>query len=145
MRDRRGFLAILVAGASAALIGGCASTAPAFQGDALMSSLTGSGLSTNQAAGGLGAMMSLAESKLGPADYKSLTKLMPSAEKYVKVAQDAGVLTTPVKDIQGLNSAFSKLGLDPTQARGLLSSASDYAYKQGGDAGRGLVTRALNL
>lgn len=143
MNTRRQFLFLAAAGAAAAFIGGCAST-PSFSGDPLVSSLTGAGLSTQQAAGGLGAVMSLAESKLAPADYKSFTKLMPSSEKYVKMAQDAGVLTSPVKDIQGLNSAFSKLGLDPNQARGLLGSVSDYAAKQGGDAGRSLATRVLN-
>jgi hypothetical protein len=143
MNVRRKFLSILAAGAAAAFIGGCAST-PSYSGDALMSSLTGAGLSTNQAAGGLGAVMSLAESRLAPADYASFTKLMPSADKYVKAAKDAGILTTPVKDMQSLNSAFSKLGMDPNQARGLLGSVSDYAGKQGGDAGRSLLTRVLN-
>jgi hypothetical protein len=109
-----------------------------------MSSLTGAGLSTEQAAGGLGALMSLAESRLAPADYSSFTKLMPSADKYVKVAKDAGILTTPVKDVKSVNNAFSKLGMDPNQARGLLGSVSDFAAKQGGDAGRGLLTRVLN-
>jgi hypothetical protein len=142
MYARRRFLTLLAAGAAAAFAG-CAST-PSFTGDALMSSLTGTGLSTEQAAGGLGAVMSLAETKLAPSDYSSLTKLMPSADKYVKVAKDAGILSTPVKDIQSLNSAFSKLGLNPTQARGLLGSVSDYATKQGGEAGRSLVTRVLN-
>ena len=143
MNTRRQFLSLVAAGAAAAFIGGCASN-PSFSGDPLMGSLTDAGLSTKQAAGGLGAVMSLAESKLAPADYKSFTKLMPSSEKYVKVAQDAGVLTTPVRDIQGLNSAFSKLGLDPNEARGLLGLVSDYAAKQDGQAGRSLVTHVLN-
>ena len=142
MNTRRLLLSFVAAGAAAAFIGGCAST-PSFSGDPLMSSLTGQGLSTKEAAGGLGALVSLAESKLAPADYKSFTKLMPSSEKYVKVAQDAGVLT-PVRDIQGLNSAFSKLGLDPNEARGLLGSVSDYAAKRDGEAGRSLVTHVLN-
>lgn len=143
MSTRRQFVSLLIAGTAAALAGGCATTS-SFAGDPLMGSLTGAGLSTDQAAGGLGALMSLAESRLAPADYKSFTKLMPSSEKYLKVAQEAGVLTTPVKDIQGLNSAFKQLGLDPNQARGLLGSVSDFAGKQGGDAGRGLLTRMLN-
>lgn len=144
MYGRRQFLSVLVAGSAAALVSGCASSPPSFAGDALMSSLTGGGLSTTQAAGGLGAVMSLAESRLAPADYSAFTKLMPSADKYVKVAKDAGILSTPVKDVQSLNNAFAKLGLDPSQSRGLLGSVSDFAAKQGGDSGRALLTRALN-
>ena len=143
MQIRRRFLAMATAAAAAAVFAGCAST-PSFSGDPLVSSLTSSGLSTSQAAGGLGSVLSLAQSKLPAAEYSSLTKYLPGADKYVKVAQDAGVLSDPIRDVQQMNEAFKKLGLDPNQARGLLGYTSDYLDKQGGEPARGLLVRTLN-
>lgn len=143
MQIRRRFLAMATAAAAAAVFAGCAST-PSFSGDPLVSSLTSSGLSTSQAAGGLGSVLSLAPSKLPAAEYSSLTKYLPGADKYVKVAQDAGVLSDPIRDVQQMNEAFKKLGLDPNQARGLLGYTSDYLDKQGGEPARGLLVRTLN-
>jgi Protein of unknown function VcgC/VcgE (DUF2780)/TAT (twin-arginine translocation) pathway signal sequence len=143
MQTRRQFLAMAAVGAAAALFAGCASTS-SYSGDALMGSLTGSGLSTSQAAGGLGSVLALAQSKLPAAEYSSLTKYLPGADKYVKVAQDAGVLSDPIRDVQQMNDAFKKLGLDAGQARSLLGSTSDYLAKQGGESARGLLARTLN-
>jgi hypothetical protein len=143
--SRRRFLAAAAAAAVPAVLAGCATTStPSFAGDALMSTLTSGagGLSTTQAAGGLGALMSLAQSRLG-GDFSQLTKLMPSAEKYLQVAKDAGLLNTPITNVAGLNSAFQKLNIEPMQAKGLLDAASGFLGKQGGDAGRNLLARAL--
>jgi hypothetical protein len=143
MQTRRAFLALAAASATAALFAGCASV-PSFSGDALMSSLTGQGLTVNQAAGGLGAVMSLAQSKLPASDFAAMTKYLPSSDKYLKVAQDLGLLKNPIRDVKQLNDAFATLGLDSGQARSLLSGASDYLTKSGGESARGLLARALN-
>jgi hypothetical protein len=143
MQTRREFLVLAAAGATAVLFAGCASV-PSFSGDALMSSLTGQGLTVNQAAGGLGAVMSLAQSKLPASEFASLAKYLPSSDKYLKVAQDLGLLKNPIRDVKQLNDAFATLGLDAGQARGLLSSTSDYLTKSGGESARGLLVRALN-
>ena len=89
-------ISTLVLGAVFAL-SGCstadtaAKASSVFQGDSLMSGLTsGLGLSETQAAGGLGSVMSLAGNKLPAADYVSLGKLLPNADKYIRVAQEAG-------------------------------------------------------
>lgn len=143
MHTRRQFLAVAAAGAVTALFAGCASV-PSFSGDALMSSLTGQGLTTNQAAGGLGAVMSLAQSKLPASDFVALSKYLPSSDKYLKVAQDMGLLKNPIRDVKQLNDAFATLGLESGQARSLLGSTSDYLTKQGGESARSLLVRALN-
>ena len=143
MQIRRRFLAMATAVAAAAVFAGCASTA-SFSGDPLVSSLTSAGLSTKQAAGGLGSVLSLAQQKLPATEYSSLTKYLPGADKYVKVAQDAGVLSDPIRDVQQMNEAFKKLGLDPNQARGLLGYTGDYLDQQGGEPARGLLVRTLN-
>jgi outer membrane murein-binding lipoprotein Lpp len=140
--SRRRFITFAAVGVPA-ILAGCAST-PSFSGDALMTTLTSGagGLSQKQAAGGLGAVMSLAQTRLG-GDFGQLAKLMPSAEKYLQVAKDAGLLDKPITNVAGLNAAFQNLGMDPMQAKGLLDAASSFASKQGGDAGRNLLARAL--
>jgi hypothetical protein len=139
--DRRAFLV-----AALACAGGCASAPrpPDFSGDPLMRSLTagGGGLSKTQAAGGLGAFVSLARTRLGP-DYAALARLLPFADTYVQVAADAGLLARPIVDVAALNAAFQTLGIDGLQAKGLLDTTVAYAKRQGGDAGRELVARTL--
>jgi hypothetical protein len=141
---RRRFLAFTAIGAVAALAG--CSTMGSYSGDALMSSLTsgGGGLSTAQAAGGLGALTSLAQSRLG-SDYAAFAKLLPSADKYLEAAKSAGLLSTPITNVAGLNNAFAKLNIEPMQAKGLLDGVSAYLTKQGGEAGRSLLARALSV
>jgi hypothetical protein len=144
--SRRRFLGATLVGS--AVLAGCSTTPamPSFAGDALMSSLTSGagGLSTAQAAGGLGSVMSLAQSRLG-GDFSQLARYLPSADKYLQVAKDAGVLKSPITDVAGLNNAFKQLNIDPMQARGLLDATSSYLTKQGGDAGKSLLTRALAI
>jgi len=144
MHTRRHFLAMTAAGATVVLFAGCGSMPPSFSGDALMGSLTGQGMTTNQAAGGLGAVMSLAQSKLPASDFVALSKYLPSSDKYLKVAQDMGLLRNPIRDMRQLNDAFATLGLDAGQARSLLGSTSEYLTKQGGESARSLLVRTLN-
>jgi len=129
---------------SAALIlAGCSTTETASQaanglkGDPLMSVLTNStggglGLSETQAAGGLGSVMSLAGSKLPAADYAALGKALPNADKYMAAAQNAGVLTDPITDVEHFNSAMRKLGITPDKTSRMLGEVRDYVAKVGG-------------
>jgi hypothetical protein len=144
--SRRRFIA--AAALMPGLVAGCATTPamPSFAGDALMSSLTSGagGLSPSQAAGGLGAITSLAQSRLG-GDFGQLAKLLPNAEKYLQVAKDAGLLSQPITNVAGLNAAFQKLNMDPLQAKGLLDATSSHLAKAGGESGRNLLARSLAL
>jgi hypothetical protein len=111
------------------------SAADALSNDALVGSLTGgTGLSAEQAGGGLGSIMSLAQNKLPGADYDALAKVLPNGSTYLKMAKDAGVLTTPINDVGRLNSAMSKLGISPSQASDLYSSVTDFVSKSGGQS-----------
>ena len=127
-------------------LAGCSTmdrAASAFKGDALMSGLTnasGLGLTETQAAGGLGSVMSLAGSKLPAADYASLGKLLPNADKYIKAAQQAGVLTDPITDVGRLNAAMGKLGITPDKSTQLLGQVGDYVGKLGGDSAKNMLT-----
>lgn len=120
-------------GSSAALIESLAS-------DPLVSGLTSSlGLDTKQAAGGLGSLLSLAENKLPGADYESLSRLMPGSSKYVEVAKNAGLLSDPITDVRGLNSAMSSLGITPSQASQLVGEVSDFVGKAGGESAKNML------
>ena len=138
-------LVTLILGFTLSLVG-CSTTdmaASAFKGDALMSGLTsasGLGLTETQAAGGLGSVMSLAGSKLPAADYATLGKLLPNADKYIKAAQSAGVLTDPITDVGRLNSAMGKLGITPDKSAKMLGQVGDYVGKLGGDSAKTMFT-----
>jgi hypothetical protein len=143
-------LASVILGAALTLTG-CSTTdtasqaANVFQGDPLMSVLTnstGEGLSLTQtqAAGGLGAVMSLASSKLPAADYASLSKVLPNADKYIAAAKNAGVLTDPITDVARLNSAMRKLDISPDKESRMLAELSSYVGKVGGEPARSMLT-----
>ena len=130
---------------SAALIlTGCSTTETASQaanglkGDPLMSVLTNStggglGLTETQAAGGLGSVMSLASNKLPAADYAALGEALPNADKYIAAAQNAGVLTDPITDVDRLNSAMRKLGITRW------TSVVTDMHRHASDAGRAIL------
>jgi hypothetical protein len=139
--------ALFVLAASVAL-SGCSTTSLAdqavkmFANDSLVSGLTSNlGLTSLQAAGGLGSVMSLASSKLNPTDYASLGKVFGNSKDYLSIAEKAGVLGkgNPIKDIAGLNSAFGTLGISPETGAKMLGQVSDYAGSAGGDAAKGLL------
>jgi len=135
-------LASVILGAALTLTG-CSTTGTAsqaastFQGDALMSVLTNStggglGLTRTQAAAGLGSVMSLASSKLPAADYAALGKVLPNTDKYIAAAQNAGVLTDPITDVERFNSAMRKLDITPDRSSRMLGEVRDYVAKVGG-------------
>lgn len=145
----RKLLAVLLLGATMAL-GGCggndtmSSAASMLEGDSLVSGLTsGLGIDAKQAAGGLGSIMSLAENKLPAADYSSLTKLMPSADKYLKVAKDAGLLTDPITDASKLYAAMGDLGINADTASKLYSQVGDYLGDAGGASAKNMLMGLL--
>ena len=103
--------------------------------DALVSGLTGSlGLDADQSQGGLGSILSLAKNQLPAADYESLVGVLPGADKYIKAAKDAGVLTDPITDLGKLNSAMEKLGIGPGTASKLYSQLGSFVGAAGGDS-----------
>lgn len=145
---RKIFAAILLGAALA--VGGCAgndmmsSAASMFEGDSLVSGLTsGLGIDAKQAAGGIGSIMSLAENKLPASDYSSLTKVLPSADKYLKVAKDAGLLADPITDAGKLYAAMGDLGIDADTASKLYSQVGDYLGDVGGPSARKMLMGLL--
>jgi hypothetical protein len=133
------------------ILTGCSTTNTASQaandlkGDPLVSVLTNStgeglGLTQTQAAGGLGSVMSLASTKLPAADYAELGKVLPNADKYIAVAENAGVLTDPITDVTRLKSAMRKLDISPDKASLMLGQVSSYVGKVGGEPAKSMLT-----
>jgi hypothetical protein len=143
------FASALVLGAALAM-NGCSTTdtaamaADMFKGDSLMSGITGDlGLTETQAAGGLGSVMSLAKTKLPAADYATVGKALPFADKYIKVAQQAGLLTDPISDVTRLNSAMGKLGITPDKATSMMGKLGDYVGAAGGESTKNMLMGLL--
>jgi hypothetical protein len=100
------------------------------------------GISATQASGGLGSVMSLAQEKLSPADFDKLTKAVPNSSTYMQAAKNAGI-TEPIGNMDGLNKAFSKLGIPPEAASKFGPAVADYVGKTSGASTKSLITGLL--
>ncbi len=131
--------------AIAVAISGCASTGSptdAAKGS-LVSSIGKLGMSPSQTTGSLGSLVSLASNRLSPTDFAKFSGYLPDADKYLKAAESAGLLKSPVKDVAGLNNNFATLGVEPNVARGFLGEMSKYFSAQG-DSARSLFTTVIS-
>ena len=116
----------------------------ALGGDPLTSGLAASlGIDSDQAAGGVGSILSFAQNNLPATDYASLAGFLPDADKYIKAAQDAGVLTDPITDIGRLNGAMEKLGIDADTASSLYSQVGDFLGQAGGESAQEMLMGLL--
>ena len=133
-----------------------ASAADPLNTDALMSSaksaasgsLTGLlsknlGVSQNQAEGGVGSMLKLAQEKLSAGDFDMVAKAVPGAQKYLDKAKSLGAYTGAVKNTAGLNGALSKLGIPPETAARFVPAVTNYVGKIGGSKVGALLKSAL--
>ena len=135
----------------AVAVSGCASTGTPmdsakgmFASDSLVSSLGNLGMSPSQATGSLGSVVSLASNRLSPADFAKFSGYLPNSDKYLKAAEAAGLLKSPVKDVAGLNANFAALGVEPNVARGFLGEMSKYFTAKGGESARSLFTSVIS-
>ena len=101
------------------------------------------GVTSNQAMGGVGSILSLAKERLSGMDFTTLTKLIPGADTFMKTASDLGAVTGPVGDQAGLTSAFSRLGMGPDMVPKFSQTLSDFVGKTGGEPARNLVAAAV--
>jgi len=98
-----------------AITAGCASSSPVsgIASNPLISQLTsGLGVSPDQAIGGTGAMLGLAQNKLSPDQFSAVTNAIPGASEITKAAGPllGGISPQSLGDVQ---SIFSKLGMSP--------------------------------
>lgn len=98
------------------------------------------GVTQTQAEGGVGSLLALSKEKLGSAQFQQISKAIPGADKYLKAAQN---LNTPITDMNGVKSAFSKLGMSPDMVNQFKPVVLDYAGKYGGDTTKSLLASVL--
>lgn len=98
------------------------------------------GVTETQAEGGVGSMLAMAKNKLGSAEFAQIGKVIPGADKYVQAAQQ---LNTPLTDMNGVKSAFQKLGMSPDMVNQFKPVVLDYAGKVGGDQTKTLLASVL--
>ena len=90
------------------------------------------GLSSSQASGAIGSILSLAQSKLAPADFKQVVATIPSASSDMSTAKSLGATSSPITSASGLSAAFGKLGISPAIATQITPVVTEYVTKVGG-------------
>ena len=100
------------------------------------------GVTDTQATAGTGSMLQLAKEKLTAEQFDSIAKVIPSAQKYLDSAtQRLG--GAKVGDANGLQSAFSKLGMSPDMVNKFKPIVSNYVGELGGPQVKSLLEGAL--
>lgn len=98
----------------------------------LVSSLmSGLGLNANQAVGGAGALLGLAQQNMPKADWSKLAGAIPGSSDLIKTAKSLGGISK-FSNLAGLTSAFGKMGLTPDHVSKLTPSMGDYVTKVAG-------------
>jgi Protein of unknown function VcgC/VcgE (DUF2780) len=139
--DRRQFLqGSLLA---AAVLQGCSSVESGMSSAGSAMGLTNSltsqlGVSPKQAAGGVGSIMNYAQSRLSPSDFGTISKAMPGVDSYMKTADEA-LGGSNITSMAGLDSAFSKLGMNPDMVGKFVPIVSNYVGEYGGGAAKSLL------
>ena len=102
------------------------------------------GVTQNQAEGGVGSMLKLAQEKLSAGDFDMVAKAVPGAQKYLDKAKSLGAYTGAVNNAAGLNGALAKLGIPPETAAKFMPMVTNYVGKVGGPKVGALFKSALS-
>jgi hypothetical protein len=123
-------------------LSGCASTKS--MTDPLITGLTSSlGVTENQAMGGTGSILTLAQEKLAKGEFDQIAKVIPGSTKYLDMAKSLGAVTGPLGNRSGLNSALTRLGISPTTAAKFVPAVTDFVGKAGGADVANMLSSAL--
>ncbi len=123
---------------------GCAEMQASGVTNALTQLLTSQlGVTSNQANGGVGSILSLAKEKLPSMNFSTLTKFIPGSDGFMKAAKDLGAVTGPIGDQAGLTSAFSRLGMGQDMVPKFSQTMSDFVGKAGGDQAKSLLASVM--
>jgi len=102
------------------------------------------GVTQNQAEGGVGSMLKLAQEKLSAGDFDQVAKAIPGAQKYLDKAKSLGAYTGALQNLGGLKGAFTKLGISPETADKFMPAVTNYVSKIGGSKTGALLKSALS-
>ena len=98
----------------------------------LGSELAKLGLTSSQSSGAIGSILSYAQGKLAPADFKQVAATIPTASSDMSTAKSLGATSTPITSASGLSAAFGKLGISPAIASQITPVVTQYVTKVGG-------------
>ena len=101
------------------------------------------GVTENQAAGGVGAMLTLAQEKLVKGDFDMIAQAVPGASKYMAQAKSLGAVTGPIKDMKGLQAALGRLAMSPEVQAKFVPAVTDYIGKAGGESVQKMLAGVL--
>lgn len=132
---KRLFLALLVLGVTAApSVAGMFKmpSVSSLTSNPLVSTLmNGLGLNANQAVGGAGALLGLAQAKLPKADWSKLGKVVPASSSLISQAKALGGIKK-FESLAALAPAFGKFGLGADQVKSTQGAVSDFIAKAAG-------------
>lgn len=97
------------------------------------------GVTENQAAGGVGSMLILAQEKLIKGDFDKIAQAVPGASRYMEQAKSLGAVTGPIKDMKGLQAALGKLAMSPDMQKKFVPAVTNYIGKVGGESAQKLL------
>ena len=83
------------------------------------------GITSEQANGAIGSVLSFAQGKLPPADFDKVAATIPGGADLAKAAG-------PISDKPALNAAFNKYGITPYLAQKLIPTVTQYVGQVGG-------------
>ena len=101
------------------------------------------GVTEDQAKGGVGSYLLLAQEKLAKGDFDKVAGLVPGASKYMDSAKKLGAVAGPLKNLAGLNGAFSKLGMKSETASKFAPTVTNYLGTAGGDGVKKMLAGVL--
>jgi Protein of unknown function VcgC/VcgE (DUF2780) len=113
------------------------------------------GVNERQASGGAGAVLKLAEERLGPSEFSMIEDSVPGADQLLEAAPALGEApgalggassALGLSDLGGLaplTGAFSLLGMSPEMIPQFAETVLGYVQSGGGEPVAGLLQRAL--
>ncbi|MEJ1960503.1 MAG: DUF2780 domain-containing protein [Gammaproteobacteria bacterium] len=112
--------------------------------DPLLKTLTGQlGVTEDQAKGGVGSYLTLAQEKLAKGDFDKVAALVPGASKYMDSAKKLGAVTGPLKNLAGLNASLGKLGMKSDSVAKFAPTVTNYLGTAGGDSVKQMLAGVL--
>ena len=112
--------------------------------DPLLKMLTSQlGVTEDQAKGGVGSYLTLAQEKLAKGDFDKIAALVPGASKYMDTAKKLGAVTGPVKNLAGLNGSLSRLKMKSETASKFAPTVTNYLGTAGGDSVKQMLAGVL--
>jgi hypothetical protein len=90
------------------------------------------GMSSSQAATGVGSLLGLAQSKLSPQQFHQIAQAVPGSNALINGAVQNGLPTSGLNNLSSLNGVFDKAGITPTQVSEMIPVVGDSIKKTAG-------------